>query len=514
MLFLDNNPKGLFKLLKFTEINDSVVYAFKDIFYKSIKTFDIKFLIFMLTFFRIKEKYRKLYEIRNILSGLLSTEPEPKENKIFQKIKKNIEIFKMRFSNVFKVLFYKASLKNRFMIDGTYYNTIDRLLNKKVEPFKLRKKFWLSNKRVEICYSRMLFKQKILMKKMYKKFKYNIRKPDVKTFVSKTLNRLISCGNKKRHYSIFDCFFLTFSRIFKIHYNKNVSLLNEIYKNLLIRTAIKNRETKQGFKQFCTYLTKFKEIKNRINLFFFDLVNSISRKKNKKNRLIKVKDVICSNFLIYSLKKMSKRKRKYCSFHKVFMEISRLLFREVKFRGALKAEYRHYLLEMFFVKFRKFRRKEEPKKRRKLTRLKKIVKFYKKMLRERKKNKFNYKFKYKFEFGNRRIKAIKNKIRKKVKIKKKEIITLKRLREIRSKKFLKRKKVTLNANAFWSPLIFSAIKETSSLRNSYVGNNKIYIFYAGLVNKYKNDLYENYRKWKIEDTQTNTDSNVESEKEL
>jgi hypothetical protein len=314
---------------------------------------------------------------------ILSFIPKPKviEKPIINKKKKTYKGFLKRYTKKFFFLFLRRSKMSRKLKRNHFYKKIDFLILKKLETFFYRKEiFFFKGIKLFRNFHKTLQQSKILRKTIKKIVKccnvnkFNLIKTPINVYVTTPQQRIISCGKKKKAVNIFGNLFHVFSKVFKLNSLKQTIILNNVYKRLIIRTAIKNTETKKGFKQVCTYLTEYSEIKCRINLFFFDLYNSICRKKNKKSRLKKVKDIISSNFLTFALKEKKKKQINSSSFFKVFLEINKLLLKEIKFRGALKEEYRHYLLEMFFTKFRKFRRRKKTKKNIRIKKKKKTVK--------------------------------------------------------------------------------------------------------------------------------------------
>ena len=276
----------------------------------------------------------------------------------------------LKLGTIFKYNYYfiskisnKFSIKKKMYILSTGRCLIFRF-SKKLQipiPFKYTKYKKLKSNFIKAKFNHIfnlrflrnlkkLYKNKLILKSEYiKNFK------STNYFIKKPIQKLIISGKKKLGFNIYNNIFLSLNKLFKKSSLKHIEIINNIYKKLFIRATVKNIERNRsslGVRQSCSLLMGYEELKSRVNLFFFDYMNSLCRKKTKNVRIMRVKDLVFSDFFKFSMRNNSIKQSSHLA--TVFSEIYTFMFTELNFRGGFRP-FRARILEITKAR-KKFKR--------------------------------------------------------------------------------------------------------------------------------------------------------------
>lgn len=470
-----------------------------------LRLFKLK-IIFSI-FFRIRRQYNKNLKFISFL-GLRRLYNSNIANKFFFKrsckFLHKIKYFNGKYFNKVKFIVTLTTLSSRLLKSGIIFKNNHYFISKISDKFSINKKMYilstgrclifrfsrklqipipfkytkykkLKSNAIEAKFNR-IFNLRFLrdLKKLYKnklilKSEYTKNFKSTNYFIKKPIQKLIISGKKKLGFNIYNNLFLSLSKLFKKSSLKHIEIINNIYKKLFIRATVKNIERNRsslGVRQSCSLLMGYEELKSRVNLFFFDYMNSLCKKKTKIVRIVKVKDLVFLDFFKFSMRNNLIKQSSHLA--TVFSEIYTFMFTELNFRGG----------------FRPFR-----------ARVLEIVKAKKKFKRNTIKIKNYFKMKYKKKFKGFRHKYIK---RKKKKIISYKNINFSKLNIIQRCKFLRKK---LFDNEIINPYIFKKKEKKiifyHFIKKKIIKNLDIKTnIWRILTNSRDINIY-NYKKYKI-----------------
>ena len=423
-----------------------------------LRLFKLK-IIFSI-FFRIRSQYNKNLKFISFL-GLRRLYNSNIANKFFFKrsckFLHKIKYFNGKYFNKVKFTTTLTTLSSRLLKSGIIFKNNYYFISKMCDKFSISRKMYILStgrclifrfsKKLQIPipfkytkYKKLksnfikakfnhIFNLKFLrdIKKLYKnnlilKSEYIKNFKSTNYFIKKPIQKLIISGKKKLGFNIYNNLFLSLNKLFKKSTLKHIEIINNIYKKLFIRATVKNIERNRsslGVRQSCSLLMGYEELKSRVNLFFFDYMNSLCKKKTKTVRVVKVKDLVFLDFFKFSMRNNLIKQTSHLA--TVFSEIYTFMFTELNFRGG----------------FRPFR-----------ARILEITKAKKRFKRNTIKIRNYFKMKYKKKFKGFRHKYIK---RKKKKIISYKNINFSKLNIIQRCKFLREK---FSDNEIINPYIF------------------------------------------------------------
>lgn len=422
--------------------SDNLVEKFKNFSFTMLRIFKLK-VIFSI-FFRIRYQFSKNLKFISFLGLRRFYSSINAINFFFKrslKFGRKLKYFTGKYFNKVKYVKTISNLSSRLLQSGVLLKGMSYFISKIIDKFSIGKKLYILTtgrciifrfskklnipipfkytkyKKLNINFIKYKFNLNfnlIFLKKLNKLYKNNLilkseyRKKIKSTnyFIRNPIQKLIVSGRKKLGFNIFNNLFLVLSKLFKKPILNHIEIVNNVYRKLFIRATVKNIERNKSFlgvRQSASILMGYEELKSRVNLFFFDYMNSLSRKKTKRVRIRKVKDLIFSDFFNISLIKNSKKQKSHLS--TVFTDIYNFMFKELTFRGTKIIPYRSRIIKILKTKKKhKFNRLKRIKILLKFKLKKKIKKIRKKQSKFKRKKYTRLKFKMKKIFKRKLLK--------------------------------------------------------------------------------------------------------------